>query len=135
MYIGRFHRVIAKQETKRNKQKWNETKWNETQQKLNKIKQKRNDTRHNRASWIVSSCKFRSWGLLLCCLMPQLYFCYIMAIIFIGVGNRNTRRKPQTCCKSLTSFIMLYCTQYTSPWVGFKLTTLVVIGTDCKGCC
>ena len=25
------------------------------------------------------------------------------------------------------------CIQYTSPWTGFKLTTLVVIGTDCIG--
>jgi hypothetical protein len=23
--------------------------------------------------------------------------------------------------------------EYTSPWTGFELTTLVVIGTDCKG--
>jgi hypothetical protein len=29
--------------------------------------------------------------------------------------------------------IMLY--QYTSPSVGFKLTTLVMIGTDCTGSC
>ena len=29
--------------------------------------------------------------------------------------------------------IMLY--EYTSPWTGFKLTTLVVIGTDCTGSC
>jgi hypothetical protein len=25
--------------------------------------------------------------------------------------------------------------EYTSPWVGFKLKTLVVIGTDCTGSC
>ena len=25
------------------------------------------------------------------------------------------------------------CIEYTSPWTGFKLTTLVVIGTDCIG--
>jgi hypothetical protein len=24
---------------------------------------------------------------------------------------------------------------YTLPWTGFELTTLVVIGTDCKGSC
>ena len=24
-------------------------------------------------------------------------------------------------------------TEYTSPWVGFEFTTLVVIGTDCTG--
>ena len=27
------------------------------------------------------------------------------------------------------------CIEYTSPWVGFELTTLVVIGTDCLGSC
>ena len=43
-------------------------------------------------------------------------------------------RKPATCCKSLTNFIS-WCIWYTSPWTGFKLTTLVMIGTDCiSGC-
>jgi hypothetical protein len=28
-----------------------------------------------------------------------------VAFSFIGGGNRSTRRKPQTCCKSLTNFI------------------------------
>ena len=27
------------------------------------------------------------------------------------------------------------CIEYTSPWSGFKLTTLMVIGTDCTGSC
>jgi hypothetical protein len=27
------------------------------------------------------------------------------------------------------------CIEYTSPWTGFDLTTLVVIGTDCIGSC
>jgi len=31
----------------------------------------------------------------------QQYFSYIVAVSFIGGGNRSTRRKPQTCCKSL----------------------------------
>jgi len=30
---------------------------------------------------------------------------YIVAVSFIGGGNRRTRRKPSTCCKSLTNFI------------------------------
>jgi hypothetical protein len=30
-------------------------------------------------------------------------------------------------------FITLCCIEYTSPWTGFKLTTLVVMGTDCTG--
>jgi hypothetical protein len=35
----------------------------------------------------------------------QQYFSYIVAVSFIGGGNRGTRRKPPTCPKSLTSFI------------------------------
>ena len=35
----------------------------------------------------------------------QQYFRYIVAISFIGGGNRNTRRKPPTCTKSLTNLI------------------------------
>jgi len=31
----------------------------------------------------------------------QQYFSYIVAISFIGGGNRRTRRKQSTCCKSL----------------------------------
>jgi len=54
---------------------------------------------------------------------------------FIDGGNRSTRRKPPSCCKSLTYFITLCCIEYTSPWTGFELTTLVVIGTDCTGSC
>ena len=33
------------------------------------------------------------------------YFSYIVAVSFIGWGNRRTRRKPLTCRKSLTNFI------------------------------
>ena len=56
-----------------------------------------------------------------------------MAVRFIGGGNRKTRRKPPTCRKSLTNFITLCCIEYTSPWTGFELTTLVVIGSDGTG--
>ena len=35
----------------------------------------------------------------------QQYFSYIVAVSFIGAGNRSNRRKPPTCCKSLTNFI------------------------------
>jgi hypothetical protein len=35
----------------------------------------------------------------------QQYFNYIVAVSFIGGGNRSTRRKPPTCRKSLTNFI------------------------------
>jgi len=30
---------------------------------------------------------------------------YIVEVSFVGGGNRNTRRKPPTCRKSLTNFI------------------------------
>jgi hypothetical protein len=40
------------------------------------------------------------------CLTPlSTIFHYIVAISFIGGGNRSSRRKPPTCRKSLTNFI------------------------------
>ena len=65
----------------------------------------------------------------------QQYFTYIVAVSFIGGGNWSTRRKPPTCRKSLTNFITYCCIEHTSPWTGFQLTTLVVIGTGCMGGC
>jgi hypothetical protein len=56
----------------------------------------------------------------------------MMVVSFIGGGNR---RKALTCRKSLTNFITECCILYTSPWMGFELTTLVVKGTDCTGSC
>jgi len=35
-------------------------------------------------------------------------YIYIVAVSFIGGGNRSTRRKPPTCRKSLANFIT-YC--------------------------
>jgi hypothetical protein len=35
----------------------------------------------------------------------QQYFSYIVAVSFIGGGNRRILRKPPTCRKSLTKFI------------------------------
>jgi hypothetical protein len=35
----------------------------------------------------------------------QQYFSYIVAVSFIGGGNRRVQRKPPTCPKSLTIFI------------------------------
>ena len=36
-------------------------------------------------------------------------------------GNRSAWRKPLTCRKSLTSFNLKCCIEYTSPWTGFEL--------------
>jgi hypothetical protein len=42
------------------------------------------------------------------------YFSYIVAVSFIGGGNRRTRRNPLTYRKSLTNFTTLLL--YTKPW-------------------
>ena len=43
----------------------------------------------------------------------------------------NTRELSQIT----ETFSTQSCIEYTSPWAGFELTTLVVIGTDCLGSC
>ena len=61
-----------------------------------------------------------------------------LSTIFHNIGQFywwNTRRKPPTCRKYLTNFITLCCIEYTLPSMGFELTTLVVISTDCTGSC
>ena len=107
----------------------------------------------------------------------------IVAVSFIGGGNKIFRRKTSTGRKSRTNcikdivlcsvcvcfvdlwlsfciisfghcvicssiyslwsllwyfqtlLITLCCIEYTSPWTGFKLTALMVLGTDCTGSC
>ena len=45
----------------------------------------------------------------------QQYFSYIVAVSFIGSGNRSTQRKPPTYRKSRTTFIPAkHCIEYTS---------------------
>ena len=62
----------------------------------------------------------------------QKYFSYIVAASFIGGENR---RRTLICRKSLTNIITCCCIEGTSPWAGFKLTTLAVIGTEYIGNC
>jgi hypothetical protein len=38
-------------------------------------------------------------------------------------------------CHDITKILLKVAMLYTSPWVRFELTTLVVIGTDCIGSC
>jgi len=45
----------------------------------------------------------------------QQYFSYIVEVSFIGEGNPSTRRKSQTCRKSLTNVFALCCIEHTSP--------------------
>jgi hypothetical protein len=65
----------------------------------------------------------------------QQYFSYIVAVSFIDGRNQSTSRKQPTCCKSLTNFMTYCCIEYTWISMGFELTTLVVIGTNCTGSC
>ena len=64
----------------------------------------------------------------------QQYFSYIVAVSFIGGGNRSTRKKTLSDLSQVTDklyHIMLYRVHLVVN--GFELTTLVVIGTDCTG--
>jgi hypothetical protein len=51
-----------------------------------------------------------------------------LVVSFIGGGDWSTRRKPATCCKSLSNFFITECCiKYTLPWVGFVLINLGII--------
>jgi hypothetical protein len=62
----------------------------------------------------------------------QQYFSNTMAVSFIGGGNQSTQRKPPTFHMSLTN-LMLHRVHFVR--AEFKLTTLLVIGTDFIGSC
>jgi hypothetical protein len=84
------------------------------------------------------------WQLTLSCTYDTMYFSLVVGLVFglifqiyvvvsfIGEGNRSTHKKPRTCCKSLTNFITQCCTEYISPWTGFKGTILVVTHCSCR---
>ena len=46
-----------------------------------------------------------------------------------------TSQKPTDLPQVTDKLYHICCIKYTSPWAGFKLTTLVVIGTDCTNSC
>ena len=56
-------------------------------------------------------------------------------ISIISWRKPESRRIPPTCRKSLTNFFTICCIEYTSPWTGFELMTLVVIDTDYTDSC
>ena len=39
-----------------------------------------------------------------------------MVVSFIGGGNRNTQRKPQTCRKALTNLLILLYKHFDKKW-------------------
>ena len=67
--------------------------------------------------WLIDCCltsnkqyfcyfQLYSLSLFLWCLRPlSTIFSYIVAVSFIGGGNRSVRRKPLSCLESLTNFI------------------------------
>jgi hypothetical protein len=89
------------------------------------------------SEWLLLSGKWAIFQLCHCsmfvCLFVQQHFSYIVAVSFIGEGNRRTRRKPPICRKSLTNFNTSWCTP--SPDRVSNSQTSVVIGTDCIGSC
>ena len=50
-------------------------------------------------------------------------------------GGPGENHRPVASHWQTLSHNVVLCIEYTSPWTGFELTTLVVIGTDCTGSC
>ena len=69
--------------------------------------------------------------------MPDLKYLWCALYIYWHIAYLNKllifRRKPPSCCKSLTNFVTSSYIEYTSPWCLLDLTTLalVVLDTDC----
>ena len=57
----------------------------------------------------------------------SIIFSYIVAVSFIGGGNRSIRRKPSTCSKSLSNFIAQCCIEYTPTSSEFCIRFYVVV--------
>jgi hypothetical protein len=59
----------------------------------------------------------------------------IVAVSFIGGGNRSVRTKQPTCRKSDKFYYIMLHGVHPAMSGEFELTTLVVICTDCIGSC
>jgi len=53
--------------------------------------------------------------------------------VFLVEEDEVLENKTLACHQLLANFNTKSYNEYTSPWGGFELTTLVVIGTDCTG--
>ena len=90
----------------------------------------------NLKSWIRLCTTYTNVWSIICplevrCLTP-LSKIFQLLLLWRKLG---TQINPQTCRKSLTNFITYCFIVYTSPWMGFKLTTYVGIGNDCTSSC
>ena len=56
-----------------------------------------------------------------------------MEVCFIGGGNQSTQIKPTLRSATGQWQTLSHNIVSSEPWVGFELTTLMVIGTDCTG--
>ena len=65
----------------------------------------------------------------------QQYFSYIMAVSFIGGGNRSILRKPLTCRRSLTNSLdldLLYiCSRFLNLLETFESRNNQTLGNEC----
>jgi hypothetical protein len=60
----------------------------------------------------------------------QTFYYHEDGLVLFMVFNATFNNIPVISWQSV-----LLVEEYTSPWTGFKLTTLVVVGTDCTGSC